>query len=105
MCVDVVIHMFGLPDIAIEDYTPPSEQNRELAAPDSQPFGAIAGVAAKLHNDGWGVKLIRNNLEARHPAVSSHAEAVARLNQLHIEGDPRLDYTVWSNEGKRLLPP
>jgi hypothetical protein len=48
------------------------------------------------------VKVVANNLEARHPEVRSHEEALARLMRLDIEEDAITDIAGWSDEGERL---
>jgi hypothetical protein len=50
------------------------------------------------------VKVVANNLEARHPEVRTYEEAVARLKHLDIEEDAITDIAEWSNEGERLTP-
>ena len=61
-------------------------------------------IVDKLRGDGWTVKVVANNLEARHPDVRTYADAVARLKRLDIEEDAITDIAEWSDEGKRLSP-
>jgi hypothetical protein len=58
----------------------------------------------KLHGDGWVVKVVAKNLEARHSEVRTYAEVVDRLHRLHIEEDATCDIAEWNNDGKRLWP-
>lgn len=105
MYVDLAIHLFFLPDIELEDYELTAEGIREFAADMGHRIGAVVDVVEKLLDDGWSVKVVANNLEARHPEVTTHAEAVARLKRLQIEEDRDVtDIAEWSDEGKRLWP-
>ena len=57
-----------------------------------------------LHGDGWAVKVVANNLEARHSEVEAYAEVVGRLKRLNIEEDAITDIAEWSDQGERLTP-
>ena len=61
-------------------------------------------IVDKLRGDGWTVKIVANNLEARHPDVRTYADAVARLKRLDIEEVAITDTAEWSDDGKRLWP-
>ena len=78
---------------------------RDFAANMGQRLRDAGAVVDKLHSDGWAVKVVANNLEARHPEVRTYEEAVARLNRLQLEeGRDVTDIAEWSDEGKRLWP-
>jgi hypothetical protein len=104
MYVDIAFCLFLLPDIELEEYELTGPGIREFAADLGQRLGAVADVVEKLQGDGWSVKVVANNLEARHAEVSTHAKAVARLNSLNIEEEVVTDIAEWSNEGERLTP-
>ncbi len=105
MYVDIAIHLFFLPDIELDEYQLTGAGLREFAADLGHRIGAVADVVEKLRDDGWAVKVVANNLEARHPEVTTHAEAVARLQRLQIEEDRDVtDIAEWSDDGKRLWP-
>lgn len=104
MYVDIAIHLFGLPEFEIQSYDLTGSGIREFAADLRQRLGAVADVVEKLRNDGWTVKVVASNLEARHAEVSTHAQAVTRLNRLHIEEEDVTDIAEWSDVGERLTP-
>jgi hypothetical protein len=104
MYVDIAIHLFFLPDIEHQEYQPTGAGLRRYASLLCKHLGSIGAVVDKLRGDGWAVKVVRNNLEARHPQVKTYAEAVARLNRLQIEEDSVTDIAEWSDDGKRLWP-
>jgi hypothetical protein len=105
MYVDVAIHLFFLPDIELDEYELTSAGLRRYAADLGQRLRDVGAVVDKLRGDGWTVKVVANNLEARHPQVGSYAEAVERLRRLDIEEDRDVtDVAEWSDERERLWP-
>ena len=102
MYVDVAIHLFFLPGIELEDYDLTGAGLRQYAADLGQRLRDAGAVVDKLRGDGWAVKVVASKLEARHPEVRSHEEALARLKRLDIEEDAITDIAGWSDEGKRL---
>jgi hypothetical protein len=101
MYVDIAIHLFFLPDIELEDYDLTGAGLRRYAADLGERLRDIGAVVDTLRGDGWAVKVVASNLEARHPEVRSHEEALARLKRLDIE-DAITDIAGWSDEGKPL---
>src|SRR5262245_28005459 len=104
MYVDIAIGLFFLPDVELEEYDLTGAGLREYAADMAERLSNVGAVVDKLWCDGWAVKVVANNLEARHPEVSTYAEAVERLKRLGIEEDAITDIAGWSDEGKRLWP-
>jgi hypothetical protein len=92
------------PASALDEYDLTSAGLRRYAAALGQRLGRVGAVVDRLRGDGWAVKVVANNLEARHPEVSTHAQAVARLKRLHIEEDAITDIAEWSDQGERLTP-
>ena len=106
MYVDIAICLFFLPEIELQEYDLTGAGLRRYAADLRHRLGAVGAVVDKLRGDGWVVKIVRNNLEARHPQVQTYAEAVARLNRLQLEeGRDVTDIAEWSDAGERLTPP
>jgi hypothetical protein len=105
MYVDIAIWLFFSPEIELEDYDLTGAGLREYAADLTERLSNVGAVVDKLLDDGWSVKIVRNNLEARHPQVKTYAEAVERLRRLEIEEDRDVtDIAEWSDDGKRLWP-
>src|SRR5262245_58215700 len=105
MYVDLAIHLFFLPDIELDEYELTGAGLRRYAADLGERLCDIGTVVDKLWGDGWSVKVVANNLEARHPQVKTYAEAVERLRRLEIEEDRDVtDIAEWSDDGKRLWP-
>jgi hypothetical protein len=102
VCVDLAIHLFFQPDVELDEYELTGAGLREYAADLGQRLGAVAEVVEKLRGEGWAVKVVRNNLEARHQDVKSYADAVARLKRLNVEEGAITDIAGWSDKGKRL---
>jgi hypothetical protein len=104
MYVDLAINLFFLPGVDLDEYELTGAGLRRYATDLAQRLGDIGAVVDKLRGDGWAVKVVRNNLEARHQDVKSYADAVARLKRLNIEGGAITDIAEWSDKGKRLWP-
>ncbi len=104
MYVDLAIHLFGLPEFELQSYDLTGPGIRDFAAGMGQRLGAVADIVEKLLDDGWSVKVVRSNLEARHPEVTSCTEAVRRLKRLNIEEEDVTDIAEWSDRGERLTP-
>ena len=104
MYVDIAICLFFLPEIELQEYDLTGVGLRRYAADLDQRLRDVGAVVDRLRGDGWAVKVVANNLEARHPEVSTHAQAVARLKRLHIEEDAITDIAEWSDQGERLTP-
>jgi hypothetical protein len=100
MYVDIAIHLFFLPDVELDEYDLTGAGLRRYAANLRQRLRDAGAVVDKLRGDGWAVKVVANNLEARHPEVRSYEEALARLKHLDIEEDAITDIAGWSDEGK-----
>jgi hypothetical protein len=105
MIVDLAIHLFDLPEVALQDYDLTGGGIREFAADQAGYLGRVADRVDKLLADGWAVKIAHSHLEAQHPHVTSYAEAVERLRRLHIEEEAVTDIAAWSDAGERLTPP
>jgi hypothetical protein len=105
MYVDIAICLFFLPEVELDEYDLTGAGLREYAADLAERLSNVGAVVDKLRGDGWAVKIVRNNLEARHPEVNTYAEAVEPLKRLQIEEDRDLtDIAEWSDDGKRLWP-
>ena len=105
MYVDLAIHLFFPPDIELDEDELTGAGLREYAADLAERLSNVGAVVDKLRGGGWAVKIVRNNLEARHPEVNTYAEAVERLKRLQIEEDRDVtDIAEWSDDGKRLWP-
>jgi hypothetical protein len=102
MYVDIAIYLFFLPEIELQEYDLTSAGLRRYAADLGERLRDIGAVVDRLRGDGWAVKVVASNLEARHPEVRSYEEASARLKHLDIEEDAISDIAGWSDEGKRL---
>ena len=102
MYVDIAICLFFLPEIELQEYDLTGAGLRRYAADLDQRLRGIGAVVDTLRGDGWTLKVVASNLEARHPEVRSHEEALARLKRLDIEEDAITDIAGWSDEGKRL---
>ena len=102
MYVDIAICLFFLPEIELQEYDLTGVGLRRYAADLDQRLRGVGAVVDRLRGDGWVVKVVASNLEARHPEVRSHEEALARLKHLDIEEDAITDIAGWSDEGKRL---
>jgi hypothetical protein len=106
MYVDIAICLFFLPQVELDEYELTGAGFRRYAADLGQRLRGIGAVVDKLRGDGWAVKVVANNLEARHPQVMTYAEAVARLTRLQLEeGRDVTDIAEWSDAGERLTPP
>ena len=105
MYVDIAICLFFPPDVELDEYDLTGAGIRRYAADLRQRLRGVGAVVDKLRSDGWTVKVVANNLEARHPEVRTYEEAVARLNRLQLEeGRDVTDIAEWSDEGERLTP-
>jgi hypothetical protein len=102
MYVDIAIFLFFLPEVELDEYDLTGAGLRRYAADLGQRLRGVGAVVDKLRGDGWAVKVVANNLEARHPEVRSYEEALARLKRLDIEEDAITDIAGWNDEGKRL---
>ena len=104
MYVDIAICLFFPPDVELDEYDLTGAGIRRYAADLRQRLRGVGAVVDKLRSDGWTVKVVANNLEARHPEVRTYEEAVSRLNRLDIEEDAITDIAEWSQDGKQLWP-
>ena len=104
MYVDIAICLFFLPEVELQEYELTGAGLRRYAADLGQRLRDVGAVVDRLRGDGWAVRVVANNLEARHPEVSTHAQAVARLKRLKIEEDAITDIAEWSDQGERLTP-
>lgn len=103
MYVDIAVCLFFLPEAELDDYELNGAGLRRFAADLSQRLRDVGAVVDKLRGDGWTIKVVANNLEARHPQVKTYDEAVARLNRLQLEeGREITDIAEWSDAGERL---
>jgi hypothetical protein len=104
MYVDIAIHLFGLPEFELQDCDLTGAGLQEYAADLGQRLAAVGDVVEKLRDDGWTVKVVHSNLEARHSEVNTCAEAGHRLKRLNIEEEDVTDIAEWSDLGERLTP-
>jgi hypothetical protein len=104
MYVDLATHLFFLPDIELDEYELTGAGLRRYSTDLRHRLGAVGAVVDKLRGDGWAVKVVTNNREARHREVRTYADAVARLERPDIEEDAITDIAEWSDDGKRLWP-
>ena len=81
MYVDIAICLFFLPEVELDEYDLTGAGLREYAADLAERLSNVGAVVDKLRGDGWAVKIVRNNLELRHPEVNTYAEAVERLKR------------------------
>ncbi len=103
MYVDIAICLFFLPEVELQEYELTGAGLRRYATDLDQRLRDVGAVVDRLRGDGWTVKVVASNLEARHPEVRSYEEALARLNRLQLEeGRDVTDIAGWSDEGKRL---
>lgn len=100
---DIAIFMFGTPEYELQDYDLNGKGIRECAADKSAWLATVADAVDTLIGDGWTLKVVKNNIEARHPEVHTCEDAVNRLHRLQIE-DVVSDVAEWSAEGERLTP-
>lgn len=103
--VDIAILLFCPPWFELQDYDLNGAGLRALAAGLNERLCSAAAVLDKLQADGWLIKVVNSNLEAQHPEVNTHAQAVDRLRRLGIEEGAILDIAEWSALGERLSPP
>lgn len=104
--IEIAIHLFGLPDFELEDYELTGQGIGGYAADKSGWLAMVGDAVDKLIADGWAVKFVKSNVEARHPEVRTCKEAVDRLGRLHIDEAimQDIDIAEWSADGERLSP-
>lgn len=104
--IEIAIHLFGLPEFELDDYELTGQGIREYAADHSEWLATVGDAVDKLIADGWAVKVVKSNVEARHPEVRTCKDAVERLGRLQIDETIMQDIDIgkWSAEGERLSP-
>lgn len=104
--VEIAIHLFGLPDFELDDYELTGPDIRDYATASREWLTTVAEAVDKLLGDGWTVRVVKSNVEARHPEVRTCKEAVERLGHLQIEEAIMLDIDIaeFSAERERLSP-
>src|SRR4051794_31774496 len=76
---DLAIHLFSLPGYELQDYDLSGAGVRAFASDLAGRLCSAAVLIDKLQADGWLLTVFKSNLEARHPEVRTHDEAVRRL--------------------------
>ena len=103
LCISIAIYLFGPPEVELDAYDLDGQGIREFAADKNAWFSTVADAVDKLIGDGWTLKVVKNNIDARHPEVRTCDDAVNRLRRLQIE-DVVIDIAEWSADGERLSP-
>ena len=104
MSVYIAIRLFALAESELDDYELTAEGFREFASNLVERLDHAAKIAYILRDDGWSIRIVKSNLEARHTQVATYTQAVERLKRLELDQDDVTDIAEWSDSGERMTP-